>query len=149
MKFVDLKSINLDRLVAFLNENDIRAHLIKHALYDTQTAQEWVNSKLALDALEGCYVRAIEVDGSLAGWCGIQPDDSVYEIAIVLQKSCWGMGIPVFRQLLEIAKKMGHKEVVLNLLDSRPQYESLRRLASKVETRHIHGGCFTTYHILL
>lgn len=147
MKYIDLESIKLNELVALLNECEVRTHLIQHDLFDAKSAQGWINSKLEINSLKGCYVRAIEIEGKLVGWCGIQPDDYCHEIAIVLQKSSWGVGGLVFKDLMTKAQEMGLKEVVLNLLNSRPKYESLSRLANRVETRNVHGGCFRTYYI--
>ncbi|MGF1704226.1 GNAT family N-acetyltransferase [Photobacterium makurazakiensis] len=147
MKYIDLESLKLNELVALLNECEVRTHLIQHDLYDEKSAQDWINSKLEINSLKGCYVRAIEIEGKLVGWCGIQPDDFGHEIAIVLQKNSWGVGATVFKDLMAKAQKMGLKEVALNLLNSRPKYVSLSRLASRVETRNVHGGCFTTYYI--
>ncbi|QSV16142.1 GNAT family N-acetyltransferase [Photobacterium ganghwense] len=149
MTFIDLCDVPPKELVAMLNECEVRAHLIKHELFTVQTAYEWVSRKAEMNAIKGCYIQAIDVDGQLAGWCGIQPDGDDYEVAVVLRQRYWGIGISVFRVLLDKAKSMGHKEVVLNLLSTRPKYESLVRRASKVEIRQIHGGCFTSYFIPL
>jgi hypothetical protein len=62
--------------------------------------------KLGVDARPGCRVRAIFLDGTLAGWCGIQPDDEGVELAIVLAKAGWGSGVAIFNEMMGWARSL-------------------------------------------
>ncbi len=79
-----------------------------------------MEGKIQTGALSGCRIRAIYIDGKLAGWYGIQPDDNGFELAIVLSEKFWGFGITIFKIMMCWAKELGHKEIVFHLLDSRP-----------------------------
>ena len=83
--------------MAVLNEMFLRTHLGDHPYFDLASLQLWMEDKIKLDAIEGCCVRAVYIGGVLAGWCGIQPDDKGFEIAIVISQRFWGFGIPVFK----------------------------------------------------
>ncbi|MBF5057380.1 hypothetical protein Y5W_02674 [Alcanivorax sp. 521-1] len=149
LELVDLTRVDSEDLLAVLNEAPLRKHLVDHACFDGDSVQEWVSEKRRLDALPGCRVRGILVDGKLAGWCGIQPDDHGFELAIVLSQRAWGLGIAVFRILMGWASEFGHEEVVFHLLGSRPEYRSLARMARKVHRSELLGRRFTTYHLLV
>ena len=90
LELVDLTRVDSKDLLAVLNEAPLRKHLVDHACFDKDSVQEWVREKRRLDALPGCRVRGILVDGKLAGWCGIQPDGHGFELAIVLSQRAWG-----------------------------------------------------------
>tara|TARA_A100000172_G_C3005278_1_gene97740 strand:- start:189 stop:653 length:465 start_codon:yes stop_codon:yes gene_type:complete len=149
VEFVGLERVDPEALLAVMNEEALRRHLVDHAYFDASSISEWVREKRALDALPGCRVRAIRVDGRLAGWCGIQPDDDGVELAVILSREAWGLGIAVFRTLMGWAREFGHEEVVFHLLGSRPEYRSLKRMAHEVHETELMGRCFTTYHLVV
>ncbi|MEO1901127.1 MAG: GNAT family N-acetyltransferase [Alcanivorax sp.] len=147
LEFVALDRVEPEALLGLMNQEPLRRHLVNHAHFDSAGIRGWVQEKLTVNALPGCRVRAIRVDGNLAGWCGIQPDDHGFELAIVLSHKAWGRGIAVFRTLMDWASEFGHEEVVFHLLDSRPEYRSLARMARKVHESELLGRRFTTYHL--
>jgi len=97
--------------------------------------------------MPGRRVRVVFIDGTLAGWCGIQPDDCGFEIAIVLCKEFWGFGISIFNSLMAWAKGFGHKEILFHLLDTRPKYKALKRKTTKVQKNVVLSRHFTSYFI--
>lgn len=132
-------------LMEVVNEDTLRAHLVDHPYFDANSIRQWVKDKIALDKLPGCRVRLVSIDGTLAGWCGIQPDDNGVEIAIVISQRFWGAGIPIFKTLLDWAGELGHKAVLFHLLDTRREYRALAKMASNVRRTRLLGRCFTTY----
>lgn len=130
-----------------LNEDSLRTHLIDHPYFDSVSVQAWMDEKINVDSIQGCRIRAVYIDGDLAGWCGIQPDDNRFELAIVISQKFWGFGISIFKSLMRWADEIGHKEVLFHLLDSRPEYKALNKMASKVHKTELLGRCFTTYYI--
>jgi len=85
----------------------------------------------------------------LAGWCGIQPDNNGFELAIVISQRFWGCGLSIFSTLMCWAKELKHKEVLFHLLDSRREYKMLSKMANKVHSTQLLGRCFTTYYFLV
>lgn len=147
IEFLNFNQVNPEDFMEILNEDSLRTHLIDHSYFDSSSLQIWMEEKIDLDAIQGCRIRAVSINGVLAGWCGIQPDDNGFELAIVISQKFWGFGITIFKTLICWAKEIGHKEVVFHLLDSRPEYQAIKKISSKVSKTEQLGRCFTTYHI--
>ena len=149
IKYLSFDQVDLNDFLTIVNEESLRTHLIEHPLFDRAGLQTWMDEKVKVDSMPGCRVRAVSIDGELAGWCGIQPDDHGFELAIVISQRFWGAGIAIYKSLISWAKELGHKEVLFHLLDSRPDYQALKRMSSKVYKTEQLGRCFTTYCIPL
>lgn len=147
--FKEFGQVNPDDLIPVVNEQELRKHLVEHEPFNPASIRKWISDKLKVDSQEGCRVRAIYIDGVPAGWCGIQPDDTGYELAVVISRKFWGNGITIFKTLLGWAKELGHNEVVFHLLDSRPEYKVLNKMATKVYKTELLGRCFTSYCIVV
>lgn len=143
--FIPLCDVDLSELSSILNKQKIRIHLMEHNQFNMASINAWVNEKARIDQLSGCRVRAVLINNKLAGWCGIQPDDDGYEIAIVIDDQCWGVGLTIFKQVMQWAKELGHKQVLIHLLETRKNYKFLNKLAVKVSVTHMLGYDFVTY----
>jgi len=124
IEFIHFDKVNPEDFLPVVNEQALRKHLIDHASFDLISLREWMKEKAQTESLSGCRVRAIYIDGRLAGWCGIQPDDNGFELAIVISEKFWGFGISIFKTVMGWAKELGHKEILFHLLDSRPEYKA-------------------------
>lgn len=147
IEFLCLNQVNPEKFMVVVNEDALRTHLIDHPYFDTTSIQAWMEDKIKIDSIHGCRIRAVFIDGALAGWCGIQPDDNGFELAIVISQKFWGFGISIFKILMRWAKELGHKEILFHLLESRPEYRALNKIATKVHKTELAGRCFTTYHV--
>ncbi|WDE00337.1 hypothetical protein [Thalassomonas actiniarum] len=145
--FVSFNQVNPEEFLPVVNEQGVRKHLIDHENFTSISIREWINEKLKTEHLDGCRIRAIYIDGALAGWCGILPDDNGFELAVVISQKFWGVGISIFKTLMLWAKELGHKEILFHLLDSRPEYKALNKMSTKVHKTELLGRCFTTYYI--
>ena len=147
IEFVSFNQVDPEDLLPVVNEQALRKHLVDHAYFDSVSIKEWMNGKAQTESIPGCRVRAVFIGEILAGWCGIQPDDNGFEIAIVISKEFWGFGISIFSSLMSWAKELGHKEIMFHLLETRPEYKALKRKATKVQKTELLGRSFTTYFI--
>lgn len=147
IEFVGFSHLTPEDLLTVVNDETLRKHLIDHPIFDASSLRLWMEDKVKTGSLPGCRIRAIYIDEVLAGWCGIQPDDKGFEIAIVIAKEFWGFGIPVFQKMMLWAKELGHKEIMFHLLETRPEYRSLKRKATKVKKTELYGRSFITYYI--
>ncbi len=86
IEYLNFEQVDPKELMAVVNEDSLRTHLVAHPYFDIQSIQVWMNQKIETDAMPGCRVRVVSVDGVIAGWCGIQPDEEGFEIAIVISK---------------------------------------------------------------
>lgn len=130
-----------------LNDTTLRKHLIDHPRFDLQGVKRWMDDKMRINQQPGCRVRAVIIQGLLAGWCGIQLDEDGVELAIVIAQAHWGAGIAIFKEMMCWAREMGHTEIRFHLLDSRPAYAALASKASRVEKTHLSGRVFNTYFL--
>tara|TARA_R110002124_G_C8669062_1_gene491036 strand:- start:139 stop:603 length:465 start_codon:yes stop_codon:yes gene_type:complete len=147
IEFLYFNQVNSEDFMAVVNEDSLRTHLIDHPYFDETSLQAWMEDKINTDAIHGCRIRAVYIGGALAGWCGIQPEDNGFELAIVISKKFWGFGIPIFKTLMCWAKELGHKEILFHLLESRPEYKALNKMSTKVHKTELAGRCFTTYYV--
>lgn len=147
IEFLCFNQVNPEDFLGVVNEDSLRTHLIDHPYFDVASLQAWIEDKIKVDAVQGCRIRAVYIGGVLAGWCGIQPDDNGFELAIVISQKFWGFGIPIFKVLMCWANEMGHKEILFHLLESRPEYKALNRISTKVHKTEQLGRCFTSYHV--
>lgn len=146
IEYFSFRQVNPKDFLEIVNDDSLRSHLIDHPYFDRDSLQEWMKEKISIDETQGCRVRAVYIEGVLAGWCGIQPDDKGFEIAIVIAKKFWGFGLPIFNTLMCWAGELGHKEILFHLLDSRPEYKALKKISTKYEKTELAGRRFTTYY---
>jgi hypothetical protein len=149
LNYCGLEEVKEDELLALLNDERIREHLVEHDTFDKIKLRSWVEEKGELNDIEGCRIRAIKQNDMLIGWCGIQLEGNDYELAIIISSSHWGVGKRVFNDLMSWAKEIGHKEVVIHLLDSRSEYRFLRKIAKEVSVCNIMNRNFTTYRLVV
>jgi len=146
IEYLSFKQVDPKDLMDILNEDSLRTHLVDHPYFDETSIQAWIEDKIETDAVHGCRVRAVSISGTLAGWCGIQPDDNGFEIAIVISQRFWGSGVRIFKTLISWASELGHKEVIFHLLDTRREYKTLAKLATKVHHTQLLDRNFTTFY---
>ena len=145
--YIKLNEANPKEFIPLLNANKTREHLIEHELFDENTVRDWLESKIKIDSSPGCKVRAIVIDKQLAGWCGVQLEDSKYEIAIVIGENFWGSGRQIFSDIMHWAKALGHKTVYIHFLHTRPQYKFLHKISRHAYESELLGNKFTTYEL--
>lgn len=145
--YVGLDKVSPDDFMVLLNKQKIREHLVDHDLFDSNTIKTWTQKKIDVDRTSGCRVRGIMLGNSFAGWCGIQLEDGKYEIAIVLDDAFWGIGKKVFNDVMSWAKELGHDEVFIHFLHTRPEYKFLRKISKNVFETEMLGNKFTTYQL--
>lgn len=147
VEYLKFSAINANDLLPLLNSQKIRKHLIQHELFTIETLRSWINSKIKVDVTSGCRVRAIVCEGELAGWCGIQLEEGKYEIAIIIDDKFWGLGKQVFTDMMCWAKELGHKEIFIHFLYTRPEYKFLKKIAKNMYEAEYFGSKFTTYQL--
>lgn len=147
IKYSKFDDINPSDFLLFINHKKIRKHLIKHEQFNLESITTWIHSKIEIDNLQGCKVRGISLENELVGWCGIQLEDRRYEIAIIINDKFWGLGKQVFHDMMKWAKELGHKEVLIHFLESRPKYKFLNKISKSVTKTELLGRNFLTYKI--
>lgn len=147
LEYAKLDDVNIKDFMDLLNKQKIREHLIEHELFNLDTVSSWIKEKIKVSNTQGCRVRGIYVNNTLAGWCGIQLEEGKYEIAIVLDDIFWGLGKSVFFEMIGWAKEFSHDEVFIHFLHTRPEYKFLRKISKNVYETEIFGNKFTSYQL--
>lgn len=147
IEYKNLQCLEEAKLLKILNKEKVREHLVSHDEFDMASLKEWVAGKVAVDSSKGCKVKGILVNGSVAGWCGIQFENGSYELAIVLDKEFWGIGVRVFKDVMGWASDLSHHHVVLHLFNTRPEYQFLKKMASRVYESTMFGQTYTSYEL--
>ncbi|MCB1801212.1 MAG: N-acetyltransferase [Gammaproteobacteria bacterium] len=145
--YVRLDEVDPAEFVTLLNKKRIREHLVEHQQFTVGTAAHWIKTKDDESSRRCCRIRAVFVDDQLSGWCGIQPDGIGYELAIVIDKSHWGLGPRIFRDVMGWASELGHEVISIHLLHTRPEYKFLHKMARNVYSTELLGDRFTTYEL--
>ena len=144
LKFNEIKE---NDFLGLLNNNKIRKHLIGHEAFTTESLKKWIKTKTKISNEPGCKIRAIVCEKKLIGWCGIQLEVGGYEIAIIINDKYWGLGNQVFKDIMLWAKALGHREIFIHFLHTRPEYKFLKKIATKVYETNMLGDKFTTYQL--
>jgi len=147
VKYLKFNIINPSDFLPLLNSKKIRKYLIEHELFTIETLTAWMNSKIEVDAISGCKVRGIVCENELAGWCGIQLEEGKYELAIIIDDKFWGLGKKIFKDMMCWAKELGHNDVYIHFLHTRPDYKFLNKIAKNVYQDELFGNVFTTYQL--
>jgi RimJ/RimL family protein N-acetyltransferase len=147
IEYINLQDLDRIELLKVLNKEKVREHLVSHDEFDEALLEKWVSDKVEVDLSKGCKIKGIRVNGLVAGWCGIQFENEAYELAIVLDDEYWGIGISVFKDAMKWAFELGHSYVVLHLLNTRPEYKFLRKMASRVYESTLFGQKYTSYEL--
>nr|BAJ06960.1 putative uncharacterized protein [uncultured bacterium] len=147
IEYTSLQNIDRTDLLHILNKDRIREHLVSHNKFNETSLEDWVIDKVKVDSSKGCKVRGITVNGSVAGWCGIQFANEAFELAIVLDEQYWGIGRTVFEDAMRWASELGHSLVVLHLFNTRPEYKFLIKMASRVYESTMFGQKYTSYEL--
>ena len=143
--YASLGEVSQTELLHLMNNEKLREHLVDHPKFTEETLKLWGAEKTRIDVADGYRVRAILVNGNIAGWCGIQPDGEGAELAIILSSSYWGSGLRVFRDMIRWSRELGHQEVVFHLLETRRKYRALEKMAKEVKESEWMGRKFRTY----
>lgn len=147
IEYVDLQTLNRVELLNILNNKKVRKHLISHGEFNVVSLDEWVKSKIRINSTSGCKIKGVKINAAVAGWCGIQYENGAYELAIVLDANYWGVGVAVFKELMKWAGELDHRNVVLHLFNTRPEYKFLRKMASRVDKSTVFGQEYTRYEL--
>ena len=147
INYLNFEEINPDDFIPLMNNQNNRKHLIEHDFFTSETIKAWVNSKIEVDATKGCKVRAIVSENELLGWCAIQAEDGKYEIAIIIDDKFWGLGKNIFKEMMKWVKELGHNEVFIHFLHTRPHYKFLKKIAKNVYETELLNNKFITYEL--
>jgi len=139
---VPLSDVDLEALVDLMNEPRIGAHLpLLVGRFDLEAARAFVAAKQRMWTEHGFGPRAVLVEGELAGWGGLQPEQGEADFALVLHPRHWGLGRHVFARVRDEAfGPMGLTSITALLPPGRPNARAILRLGFEPDGRVDLGG---------
>ena len=92
---------------------------------------------------------AFVINGSFAGWGGLQPENGEADLAMVLHPDYWGFGKKIYKKIIDKAfGEMGMQSVTILLPLTRTRVKALDRLGFKADgDLEIHGESFVRYRL--
>jgi RimJ/RimL family protein N-acetyltransferase len=149
--FLSLSSIDPELLRALLNDSRVTRHmpLANSEPMSLQAVRDWVVTKEDIVRQHGYGPQAILLDGSFAGWGGLEPDGDGASISLVLLPDYWGRGREVLDALLEEAfGRRALPYVLAEFPPSRTRVRGLLRVGFRqVGERVIFGETFVVYRL--
>ncbi len=68
---------------------------------------------------------------------------------MLLINKYWGLGKVIFKDIMYWAKELGHREIFIHFLHTRPDYKFLHKIAINVYKTELFGNKFTTYQLAI
>lgn len=138
-------------LIALMNHPRLRRHLpLASDEFGPNECASFVASKEALWHEHGYGPWAFIIDGTFAGWGGLQPEGDDADLALVLHPRFWGQGKMVYDNVIARAfSELGLTSVTILLPPSRGRAHAVLRLGFTPDGEtEILGEPFLRYRLL-
>ncbi|MBI4429058.1 MAG: GNAT family N-acetyltransferase [Ignavibacteriales bacterium] len=112
-----LTDIDTSDLVDLMNQPLLRRHMpLLGNSFSEEDCIKFVEAKEKLWQEYGYGPWAFVVDGELAGWGGLQPEDGDADLALVIHPRFWGIGPHLCERIIRIGFEDMHLESLTMLL---------------------------------
>lgn len=108
-----LRDVDKNLIIRLLNDPLIKRHMPLSANnFNEKQYVEFIEAKESIWENFGFGPWAYFIDDKFVGWGGIQPDESDFELALVLSPNSWGYGRHLYNDLIHEAFSELHLESV-------------------------------------
>jgi ribosomal-protein-alanine N-acetyltransferase len=130
LKLTPLSAVDPADIIALMNHPGVRRHLpLAEGQFGAAECAAFVAGKEALWHRHGYGPWAFVIDGSFAGWGGLQPEGNDVDLALVLHPTYWGYGKTIYDHILARAfGELGLTSVTVLLPPSRGGAHAVKRL---------------------
>lgn len=145
-----LTEIDKDEMIKLMNHPLILRHMpLATAKFDDEKYTQFIKAKEKIWNEKGYGPWAFVINGKLAGWGGLQPENGDVEIALVLHPKYWGLGKIAYDKIINYAfEKLGLDSLIVLFPPSRNRIKGLFRLGFKKDGElEIEGKKFFRYRI--
>ena len=135
LEFRHLSEIDTTEIIA-LNTNPLVRRLMPLSSQDFGESEciAWVAAKEKQWEEYGYGPWAFIVDSKLAGWGGLQYENGDADLGLVLHPDFWGMGKPIYDEIISRAfGEMGFESITILLPPSRTRVKAIFRLGFQVD----------------
>ena len=102
--FKQLTEIEKSDLMDLMNHPLVRRQMpLLNGDFDETACDRFIATKEKLWIEHGYGPWAFIIDGKFAGWGGVQPENDMAELALVLHPDYWGMGKKLYYKIIRFA----------------------------------------------
>lgn len=136
-----LPEIENSQLIALMNHPLVRRQMpLLKENFTEEHCKAFISAKEQLWREHGYGPWAFVVDGTFAGWGGLQPENGEADLALVLHPDYWGLGKSLYKGIIKKAfGEMGLPSVTVLFPPTRTRVQGLLRLGF-VKERELHVG---------
>lgn len=133
LDFIRLTDVPLAEIAAHMSDPRVAEHMpLLSGPWDIETARAFVAAKEACWARDGLGHWGILADGEYVGWGGFQKEGEDWDFGLVLKPECFGLGLPLTRRALDVARSDPRIPYVTFLLPpSRTRLAALARMGAR------------------
>jgi ribosomal-protein-alanine N-acetyltransferase len=150
LEFKRLSEIDCSAYVA-LNTNPLVMHQmpLSGSDFDEEACRGWIAGKEKMWAEHGYGPWAFVIDGKVAGWGGLQPEEGDADLGLVLHPDYWGYGKVIYDEIIHRAFDiMGLASVTILFPPTRTRVKGILRLGFQPDGEvEIGGERFIRYRL--
>lgn len=150
IEFKRLNEVDRAGIIDLMNNPLVRRQMPLTSDHFSEAACEgFIAGKERLWAEHGYGPWAFVVDGKFAGWGGLQPEEGEADLALVLHPDAWGLGKPIYDEIMRRAfGEMGFESVTILFPPSRTRVKGILRLGFQPDGEvEIGGERFIRYRL--
>ncbi len=150
IEFRRLPEIEKLEIIELMNNDLVRRQMpLLIGTFTEKFCEQFVRAKESLWENHGYGPWAFVVDGSFAGWGGLQPENGEADLALVLHPNYWGIGKNLYKKIINRAfGEMMLKSITILFPPSRTRINGILRLGFKKDSElQIDNKPFTKYRL--
>lgn len=150
IEFKRLSEVDKAGIIDLMNDPLVRRQMpLTTDNFSEADCDGFIAAKEHLWAEHGYGPWAFVVDGTFAGWGGLQPEHGDADLALVLHPKFWGTGKPIYDEIIRRAfGEMGFESVTILFPPSRTRVKGIFRLGFKPDGEiEIGGERFIRYRL--
>ena len=128
--FKRLDEVDKTAIMALMNNELVRRQMpLLKGEFTEASCDRFIAAKAALWAEHGYGPWAFVIDGTFAGWGGLQPEEGEVDLALVLHPDFWGTGKLLYKEIIRRAfEELDMESVTVLFPPSRTRIQGFLRL---------------------
>ena len=150
LEFKRLSEIDNAEFIALNNNPLVRRQMpLSDDNFGEAECQAWVAGKEKQWEEYGYGPWAFIINGKFAGWGGLQYENGDADLGLVLHPDYWGMGKPIYEEIIKRAfGEMGFESVTILLPPTRTRVKGILRLGFQLDGEvELDGERFIRYRL--
>ena len=148
--FKNLQDVDKTSVINLMNDPLVLRYMpLSSSIFTEKDYMKFIQTKETIWEKHGYGPWAFELNDTLIGWGGLQPEGEDVEIALVLHPKYWGYGKELCIKIIEYAFEILHLDSIIILFPlSRKRIKGILRLGFvENESIEIDGLLFNRYRL--